>query len=282
MLERGLTPAQIRVRVRRGSLHGVHRGVYSVGRPLVGSHGTLMAAVLASGPGAVLSHRSAGWLWGIVPLSRRSPEVTRATGWRGPRGVRLYRSAIPADELCALEGIPATGLARTFLDLAADSSQDRLERAWDEAEVRGLRDRLSIPMLLERYPRRPGAGSLRKLLVDERSARGIIRRELEARFKEALNRTDLPRPRLNADIAVRGRFFEADCLWAEQRVIVELDGRATHGTDRAFEKDRERDRLLQAEGWRVIRVTWRQLRDDAPAVIEDLRRVLRNGGAPTL
>ncbi len=90
-----------------------------------------------------------------------------------------------------------------------------------------------------------------------------------------LGATDLPPPRRNADVAVRGRFFEADCLWAKQRVIVELDGHATHGTGRAFEKDRERDRLLQSDGWRVIRITWRQMRDDAPAVIADLRRLLR-------
>jgi very-short-patch-repair endonuclease len=80
-----------------------------------------------------------------------------------------------------------------------------------------------------------------------------------------------------------GRFFEADCLWAEERIIVELDGRAVHGTRRAFEQDRERDRLLQSDGWRVVRVTWRQLRDDVPAVVSDLRRLLRKAaGAPTL
>jgi very-short-patch-repair endonuclease len=138
-------------------------------------------------------------------------------------------------------------------------------------------------MLLERYPRRPGTVVLQRLLDDAQAVLGITRRELEARFKEALSRTDLPRPRLNADVAVQGRFFEADCLWAEQRVIVELDGRATHGTGQAFEKDRERDRLLQSDGWRVIRVTWRQLRDDGPAVIDDLRRVLRIASrTPTL
>jgi very-short-patch-repair endonuclease len=83
------------------------------------------------------------------------------------------------------------------------------------------------------------------------------------------------RPRRNAHLAVRGRFFEVDCLWTEQRLIVELDGRETHGTELAFEKDRERDRLLLVEGWRVTRITWRQLRDDGPALIADLRRLLR-------
>ena len=87
--------------------------------------------------------------------------------------------------------------------------------------------------------------------------------------------TDLPRPQRNVDLAVCGRFFEIDCLWREQRLAVELDGRATHGTARAFEHDREKDRLLLVDGWRMVRITWRQLRDEAPAVVADLRRLLR-------
>jgi very-short-patch-repair endonuclease len=162
-----------------------------------------------------------------------------------------------------------------MLDIAATATGRQLEKALNELEVRGITDKLSIPDLIERYPRKRGSAKLRMLLGDETAVRGVTRKELEERFALLLERTDLPRPRLNADVAVRGRFFEADCLWAEQRVIVELDGRAAHGTGPAFEKDRERDRLLQSDGWRVIRITWRQLRDDAPAVIADLHRLLR-------
>lgn len=143
-----------------------------------------------------------------------------------------------------------------------------------------LTDGLSVPDLLERYPRRRGSAALRALFRDRTAVRGITRRELERRFKAVLDGTDLPRPRRNAHVSVRGRFFEVDCLWAEQRLIVELDGWESHGTDLAFEKDRERDRLLLVEGWRVTRVTWRQLRDDAPAVIADLRRLLRGSSQP--
>jgi len=111
----------------------------------------------------------------------------------------------------------------------------------------------------------------------------VTREELEKRFADVLADADLPRPRLNAHVAVRGRFYEADCLWAGQHLIVELDGRAAHGTRRAFESDRERDRLLQSDGWRVVRITWRQLHDDAAAVVADLERMLRTGsGPPTL
>jgi very-short-patch-repair endonuclease len=150
-----------------------------------------------------------------------------------------------------------------------------MERALNEAEVRRLIDKLSVPDLLERYPRRRGSAALRALFRDRAAVRGITRKELERRFQTVLDGTDLPLPRRNAQISVRGRFFEADCLWAKQRLIVELDGRESHGTDLAFEKDRERDRLLLVEGWRVTRITWRQLRDDAPAVIADLRMLLR-------
>jgi very-short-patch-repair endonuclease len=164
---------------------------------------------------------------------------------------------------------------RTLLDLSTIVSRQQLERAFNEVEVRGLTDKLSVIDLLKRYPGRRGSAALRAILVDEKRARGVTKKELEARFAAVLAGTDLPRPRRNADLAVGGRFYEIDCLWPAQRLIVELDGRATHGTARAFEGDRERDRLLQVDGWRVVRITWRQLRDDAPAVVADLRRLLR-------
>jgi very-short-patch-repair endonuclease len=144
----------------------------------------------------------------------------------------------------------------------------------NEAEVRGLTDRVSISALLERYPRRAGSVMLREVFSEQAYTRGITRKELERRFRVLLDSTDLPPPRRNAHIAVGGQFFEVDCLWAGQRLIVELDGRAVHGTERAFEGDRRRDRLLIADGWRVTRVTWRQLRDEASAVVADLRLML--------
>lgn len=242
-----------------------------------------MAATLACGFGAVLSNRSAGELWSVVPRRRRAIDVASARLWRPRSGLVVHQTTIPSDELCVIKGIPATGLARTFLDLAADLRRPSLEQALNEAEVLVLADRLSIPHLLERYPRRSGTAVLRRILAEGRQLQGITRRELEARFKRLLDRSDIPAPKLNRHVSTAaGRTFEVDCLWSEQRLIVELDGRAVHGTRRAFERDREKDRLLQAEGWRVVRVTWRQLRDDAPAVVADLRRTLQLAAAPTL
>jgi very-short-patch-repair endonuclease len=145
----------------------------------------------------------------------------------------------------------------------------------NEAEVLGLTDRISLHVLLARYPRRPGAPMLRAILGDAQRARGITRQELERRFAALLAKTDLPSPRRNAHVAVAGRFFEVDCLWRPQRLIVELDGGFVHKTWRRSEQDRERDRLLMTDGWRVVRITWRQLRDDASDVIADLRSLLR-------
>lgn len=234
-----------------------------------------MAAVLLAGPDAALSHRSAGSLWRILPLMSIAPEVTRATRCHSRPGLCTHRGVLRPDEITRLNGIPVTTPPRTVLDLAAMSTERQLEKALNELEVQGITDKLSIPDLLERYPRKRGSTKLRTLLKDEAAVRGVTRKELEERFAVLLEGTDLPRPRLNADLAVRGRFFEVDCLWAEQRLIVELDGREAHQTALAFEKDRERDRLLLVEGWRVTRFTWRQLRDDAPAVIADLSELLR-------
>jgi very-short-patch-repair endonuclease len=234
-----------------------------------------MAAVLACGDAAALSHRAAGQLLGIFPLGNGLPEVTRPKGWRSQPGIVQHRSPISPDEVEVVEGIPVTGLSRTLLDLASILSRERLEGAMNEAEVLGLTDRISVQVLLERYPRRPGAAALRAVRGDFRRARGVTRRELERRFARLLAKTDLPTPHRNADIAVAGRFFEVDCLWRAQRLAVELDGKFVHETWRSSERDRERDRLLQVEGWRVVRITWRQLRDDAPAVVADLHRLLR-------
>jgi very-short-patch-repair endonuclease len=232
-----------------------------------------MAAVLGCGSGAVLSHRSAGESWGLLPRSSGRLEVTRARGWRAPAGVIVHRSPFRSDEVGVVAGIRVTSVSRTLFDLAAELPKRGVERALNEAEVRRLSDRLSIPDLLDRYPGRRGAATLRDLLASKAPG-GIVRNEFEERFVDLLDANRLPRPRFNATLPIRGRLLEVDCLWRQQRLVVELDGRAVHGTDRAFEGDRERDRLLLIEGWRSARVTWRQLRDEPDAIAADLRSLL--------
>jgi hypothetical protein len=233
-----------------------------------------MAATLAMGPEAVLSHRSAGQLWGMARRSGGAIEVTRPANARQRVPITVHRSSLPGDERTMIEGIPVTTAPRTILDLASVVSKRQLERALNEVEVQGLTDALSIPDLLARYPRRRGSVLLRALLGDDTAIRGVTRSEFEERFAAFVDACGLPRPSFNADLAVRGRFFMVDCLWAGERLIVELDGRAVHGTRRAFEADRERDRLLVADGWRVMRVTWHQLCNEGSAIAADLRKAL--------
>jgi very-short-patch-repair endonuclease len=118
---------------------------------------------------------------------------------------------------------------------------------------------------------------LRAILDGDERGSGVTRNDFEEDFAGLVEEHGLPRPRFNADVAVAGRFFEVDCAWGEAKLVVELDGRAAHGTRKAFEEDRERDRLLLAEGWRVVRVTWRQLRDQRGAIAADLSRLLVAG-----
>lgn len=252
----GLSVGGIEGRLERGTLHRLHRGVYAVGHPKVPLEARWMAAVLAGGPGAVLSHRTAAALWGVHQQSAGPIDVTAADKRRPRPGLRFHRTALPPDEVTVRDGIPVTSVPRTLLDLASVVAPDRLERAVHEAEVLRLTDRLSLPDLMARHPGRPGAADLSRALATPPQ---ITRRELEHRFLHLLIQHEIDPPRTNALVTVDARTFEVDCLWERQRLVVELDGNAVHSTARAFERDRERDRLLMLAGWRVARFTWRQV-----------------------
>lgn len=177
------------------------------------------------------------------------------------------------DEWLVRDGIRVTSPFRTIFDLAAIAEMRELERAFHEAEVREVTDRVSLPMLLERYPGRRGVRKVRALLGSGAPV-GITRNDFEEAFLALVDAYGLPRPRMNADLAIRGRFFEIDALWEEQRFAVELDSRSIHGTRKRFETDRQRDRILVAEGWRTMRITWQQLQEEAEEVVGDMRLAL--------
>jgi very-short-patch-repair endonuclease len=181
-------------------------------------------------------------------------------------------SALAEVEVEVVRGIPVTSPHRTLLDLAAVLHPRQIGSVVNEAEVLGLRDRVSFADLLARHRGRRGVARLRAVLLDRPT--GITRSRLERAFLAFLDQRGFPRPRFNSDLAVRGRFFEVDCLWPDRKLIAELDGRAAHDTARAFERDRERDRILLAEGWRTTRVTWRQLEEEPEAIASDLRTLL--------
>jgi very-short-patch-repair endonuclease len=270
LLLAGFTRRTLDHRVAMRRLHVVHLGVYAVGHRCLSTDGRWMAATLAAGPGAVLSHRAAAGAWCL--LSSDYLEVTGPSRRTRP-GIRIHRSQLPPDEVTTVREIPVTGLSRTLLDLASVLPRERVERAAKEAEVQGLRDSLSLDDLVARYPRRHGVRTIKAILEQLQSGTILTRSELESRFLAFVRKTGLPSPALNAQLLG----FECDCPWREQRVIAELDGHTTHRTRAAFEDDRVRDRTLTANGWRTVRITWRQLQRDPDALAIDLTRILAEG-----
>jgi very-short-patch-repair endonuclease len=270
----GLTDQMIKTRVAHRALNRLYRGAYAVGHRALTVESRWMAAALAYGPDAVLSHRSAGQLWGLCSRSEIAPEVTVPGSRSRKGGIVVHRGELPADEVGTMWGIPVTSVARTVFDLAAMLDEREVERAWNEMEVREYRVRLSVPDLLERYPGRKGTVLLARLAGRKALPVGITRNDLEEAFLALVDRFDLPRPRMNAHLAIRGRFYEIDCLWEDRKVAIELDGGGAHGTRRAFESDRERDRILTAERYTTARLTWHQITETSAEVAADLHLIL--------
>lgn len=167
-----------------------------------------------------------------------------------------------------------TSVPRTLFDLAAVSSVENVEFALREAEYRQLRDRLSLPDLLARYPGRRGARAIKACLARRAEQPGRARSPLEEVFVPFLRCYRLPLPRLNAWIELAGSWKQVDCLWEAEQVVVELDGYAGHATRIAFREDRARDRRLHVAGYDVVRIAWAQLEDEPDAIATDLRTLL--------
>ena len=265
----GVERGAIARRVSAGRLHTVHRGVYSViGRRLLSRSGYRMAAVLACGPGSVLSHLAAAALWGIRRGSRI--EVTAPRSRKPRKGIRMHWADLPDDEVTTHHGIPTTTVPRTLLDLSAVLQRNEWRSALRQAEQLRLTDRLWLGDLIERYPRKPGMPLLRAVVEEARHGMAIVKSELEELFQAFLLDAGLPLPATN--VVIEGQ--EVDCAWPAERLIVELDSRTFHDLPDAFEADRVRDRRLEAAGWRVVRITWRQLKNSPDEVEADLRRLL--------
>lgn len=243
-----------------------------------------MAATLVCGRGAVLSHRTAAMLWGILGTSSRAIEVTTPVKSGSHGTIRRHRAVLPSDEIGVANRIPVTTVPRTIFDLASVLAIDTVERALRESERLRLYDSLSLEDLLGRYPGHRGNRAIRECVRRLRDIPpGVTRGDLEARFLTFLDCQGIPRPRLNAWIDLGTRRYQVDCLWSAQKVIVELDGYATHGTRHAFEGDRDRDRRLLAAGYRGPRVTWRHLEEIPDEIAADLRALLLSstGGSST-
>lgn len=268
----GLSEDEIDYRIAIGRLRVIHRGVYAVGHDRLSPEGRWLAAVFAGGKHAALSHRSAARHWGLL-RHEGSIEVTSPRRKRKRKNIHYFEASVDAVDRTEHRAIPVTTVARTLLDLGAVDSA-RVPKAFEQADVLGLLDVRELQRLVDWYPRRPGTGAIRSVLGAAADWRGITRSELERRFRDLVVGAGLPMPAMNCRIHVGDLVIEADAVWHEQRLIVELDGYAYHRTQAAFERDRERDRLAVAAGWRVIRITWRQLAEHPRGVIRDLKRAL--------
>jgi very-short-patch-repair endonuclease len=255
LLAAGIGARAIDLRLRSGRLHPLHRGVYAVGHQVVSVRGRWLAATLATG--GVLSHRSAGALWGLRPFNGRI-DVTVPWDKTQRPGLLLHRAVLASDETTTHDGIPVTTPARTQLDLAGVLQRHQLQQAINEAE----RLRLDGPQP-NRHPTKRGTANLRALAPPAHT-----RRDLEARFTTFLNDRRFPAPQTN--VLIEG--IEVDCGWPDHRLVIELDSYEYHHTRAAFERDRRRDRILVAAGWRALRVTWRDL-DEPGALERELRAV---------
>jgi very-short-patch-repair endonuclease len=266
--ELGVGKSAVDARIRDGRLWRVHQGVYAVGRPTLTLHGRFIAAVLSCGTGAALSHIAAGVLLSL--LDERGPRIDVTVprgGQRRRRGaVIIHRAALPAADVTTKHGIPVTTPARTLIDLADVLPRRRLERALDEAAYL----RLDVTDLQPR-PGRRGSGALGEALTRHGAGTTRTRSDLEERMLSLLHRLRLPTPEVNA--TVEG--YTVDFAWREQRLIVETDGWAAHGTRNAFERDRRRDADLLAAGWRVLRVSYQRVGREPKWVAERIADALR-------
>jgi len=260
LIELGLGRRGVEHRIAAGRLHPVAHGVYAVGHRVLSPKGNWMAAVLSSGPGAILSHRSAAAFWGIKDPGSGPVHVTVSRKSTSSRLIRRHHFALRDDEATVHDGMPVTTVPRTVLDLAAASSTDEVEVAIRQVEFLRLYDRLSLWDLVERYPRRRGVARVRAALIRiEALPAGRVRSPLETRFLPFLRRHRLPRPRLNDWIIVGERRYQVDCHWPGTGQIVELDSWQAHGSRTAFRDDRTRDRVLRTFGYEVTRISWTQL-----------------------
>jgi very-short-patch-repair endonuclease len=259
LCELGLSGSAVRARATAGRLHRVYRGVFAVGHPLLAREGRWMAAVLACGPGAVLSHRPVGALLDLRRWSGR-PEVLVAPATHPrQRGIIVRRSELSAEEITRVGPIPCTSASRTLLDLATLLPPSELERVVERAERLRLLDLRAVSRLLERRRGCRGVARLRAALALYEADHVRTRSGLEQEFLRFCRRSGLPAPVVNATVTVAGGSLEVDFSWPERRVAVETDGYATHGTRAAFERDRLREQLLSGAGWTTIRCTWRQV-----------------------
>lgn len=270
LLAAGVGRGAIAHQVRTGAVYRLLPGVFSIGHQPLAPLAREAAALLSLGDGCALSHASAAAIWGIA--TRPGDEVHVTVVARNPRprpSVRAHRVRhLDPRDVRVRDGLPVTAPARTLIDLAGLASE-QLESALAQARVARLVNDRDLARAIDRSPRRRGVATLRRLLELERG-HARTRSEAERRFTALVHAARLPGPVAN----VRIGGYEVDFLWATARLVVEVDGYRYHGHRAAFERDRIRDQALATSGYRVLRVTWRQLVDEPLPLVARIAQAL--------
>jgi very-short-patch-repair endonuclease len=288
--ELGVTDSSIAKAVATGRLHSTFRGVFGVGHPPSGQRSRMLAAVLACGDGAVVSHRTAAALLGLLDRAPAVVEVIAPNeAGRGIDGIRRHHVPPPlGDEAGTCDAVPCTSPSRTLVDLAGTLGEHSLRRAVERAAVLQILDVPGAERAVA-MTRRRGGPVLRTILNDWRATasgsdvpepvppapgRRRLRSGLEARLLTLIGAAGLPNPVCNRRVEAEGKGIEVDLLWPDQRLVVEADGRRFHENPLAFEGDRLRDRVLHLAGYRVVRFTHLQIEKEADEVISTIHRLL--------
>ena len=262
----GYTKAAISRAVSAGRLHALHRTVFAVGHQGLNRHGLCLAAVMFRGEGALVSHQSAVWLWGLERTLELPVHVS--VRWRGHAqdAIGLHHCPALRDmDTAATERIPVTAVPRTLLDYASEARTLRLERAIDRADRLGLLDLAAVDLITDEVRGHRGRGPLRRAMIIYRE-KGFTRSGGEKRMLAALADAGIQRPAVNS--FVDG--YELDFYWESERLAVELDSWEHHRGRRSFEEDRKRQDDLSMAGIETIRITGTRLKREPRKVAKRL------------
>jgi Transcriptional regulator, AbiEi antitoxin/Protein of unknown function (DUF559) len=262
----GLTAQAIAYRVSIGRLHQLHRGVYAVGHASPTLDGCYLAAVKACGAGAVLCRLAAAVLEKLIEWEDRQPDVL-VLGESAPRhpGINGHRTSyLPAEHVTTVRGIPVTTAERTLLDLAAVLPEHRLRRAVRQAQFLQLTTIGSLVAVLRGPGPTRGRKTLARIIA---TGAAPTASELEDAVLDLILRAGFVHPLVNEPLLLAGRRIIPDFRWPDQRLVIEADG-PHHDDPMQRRDDKERQRILEAHGDRVLRVTWEQAIAHPAATLE--------------
>jgi very-short-patch-repair endonuclease len=266
----GVDARAVHRRVADGRLRPIHRGVHAVGQVALRARSRWMAAVLACGPGALLSHWDAASVHDLRAVGSGAIHVTVRARRRSRRGIRVHQASLRPEDRAIVEGIPVTSLPRTLLDLAPILDSKALRRMWERAERLEILDVRGVERVVDRANGHRGIAPLRALLRYDPRLAAAAASELERLFLDLIRDAGLPMPSVN--VLVEG--FLVDTYWPEARLVVELDGYEFHSDRAAFERDHRKLVRLRSAGLAYLAFTHRQVAEEPRSVVGTVRREL--------